>query len=141
MQSQYLMLAENITYKNNKLSCINVIDQFMVMKLPSEAYFDLVAICGPGWDEGEYEVTIKVQTDDNEIHELGKTEIKVPNKDFVYNAFAPNMKVVLQEETKYVRFFVYRGEELMIQRDYKVAPLFVQQEGQQAQESGEVQEV
>ena len=58
------MLAENITYKNNKLSCINVIDQFFVVKLPAEAYFDLVAICGPDWEEGEYELTIKVQSDD-----------------------------------------------------------------------------
>jgi len=139
MQSQYLMLAENITYKNNKLSCINVIDQFLVMKLPSEAYFDLVAICGPGWSEGEYNVTIKVQTDENEMHELGNTQIKVPNEDFVYNAFAPNMKVVLQEETKYVNFFVYRNEELAIQRNYKVAPLFVQQEAQKIEEAQETQ--
>ena len=135
MQSQYLILAENITYKNNKLSCINIIDQFMVMQLPSEAYFDLVAICGPGWDEGESEVTIKVQTDDNDIHELGKTPIKVPNNDFVYNALAPNLKVSLHENTKYVKFYVYKDEELIIQREYKVAPIFVPQEIQAAEQS------
>lgn len=128
MESQYLILAENITYKNNKLSCINIIDQFLVMQLPSEAYFDLVAICGPGWEEGDHNITIKVQTNDNEIHELGKTEVKISSPDFVYNALAPNMKVVLQEDTKYVRFYVYRNDELAIQRNYKVAPLFVPQE-------------
>ena len=42
MQSQYLILAENITYKNNKLSCINILDQFLAVKLPSEMQFDLV---------------------------------------------------------------------------------------------------
>ncbi len=134
MQSQYFILAENITYKNNKLSCINIIDQFMVMQLPSEAYFDLVAICGPGWEEGDYTITIKVQTDDNEIHELGKTEVSIPTQDFVYNALAPNMKVTLQEDTKYVRFYVYRNDDLVVQRDYKVAPLFIPQEMQQQQE-------
>jgi len=134
MQSQYLLLAENITYKNNKLSCINIIDQFLVMQLPSEAYFDLVAICGPGWDEGDYAITIKVQTDENEIHELGKTEVKIPSKDFVYNAFAPNMKVTLQEDISYVKFYVYRNEDLVIKRDYKVAPLFIPQEMQQQQQ-------
>lgn len=131
MESQYLMLAENITYKNNKLSCINIIDQFLVMQLPSEAYFDLVAVCGPGWEDGDYQITIKVQTDDNEIHELGKTDVKIPGEDFVYNAFAPNMKVTLEEDTKYVKFYVYRNDDLVIQRNYKVAPLFVQQEVQQ----------
>ncbi len=131
MESQYLILAENITYKNNKLSCINIIDQFLVMQLPSEAYFDLVAICGPGWEEGDYTITIKVRTDDNELYELGKTEVKIPGEDFVYNAFAPNMKVTLKEETRYVKFYVYRDEELVSQRNYKVAPLFIPQEVQQ----------
>ncbi len=130
MENQYLILAENITYKNNKLSCINIIDQFLVMQLPSEAHFDMVAICGPGWQEGDYNITIKVQTDDNEIHELGKAEVKIPGEDFVYNAFAPNMKVTLQEETKYVKFYIYKNDELINQRNYKVAPLFIPQEVQ-----------
>lgn len=128
MENQYLILAENIVYKNNKLSCINVLDQFLVVKLPSEAYFDLVAICGPEWEEGEYELAIKVQTDDNEIFELGKTKIDFPNRDFVYNALAQNMKVTIDEGTKYVRFYIYRNDELIMQRNYKVASLLVAQE-------------
>lgn len=122
------MLAENITYKNNKLSCINVIDQFFVVKLPAEAYFDLVAICGPDWEEGEYELTIKVQSDDGELFELGKTNIRIPNKDFVYNALAPDMKVRIDDGTKYIKFYVLRNDELILQRNYKVASLLVQQE-------------
>ena len=128
MQNQYLMLAENIIYKNNKLTCINVIDQFLVLKLPAESYFDLVAICGPGWHEGEYNVSIKVQVDDEEMHELGTSKITVPNKDFVYNALAQNMKVLIKEHTKYIKFFVYKNDELIIQRDYKVAAMFIPQE-------------
>lgn len=128
MQSQYFMLAENIVYKNNKLSCINVMDQFLVLKLPTESYFDLVAICGPGWEPGEHKVSIKVQLDDEEIYELGTSEINVPNKDFVYNALAQNMKVNLGEGTKYVKFYVYKDDELVMQRDYKVAPMFMPQE-------------
>lgn len=128
MGNQYLMLAENITYKNNKLSCINVIDQFFVVKLPAEAYFDLVAICGPDWEEGEYELTIKVQSDDGELFELGKTNIRIPNRDFVYNALAPDMMVRIDEGTKYIKFYVFRNEELILQRNYKVASLLVQQE-------------
>lgn len=128
MQSQYLILAENIAYKNNKLTCINIIDQFLAMKLPAEIQFDMVAICGPGWDEGEYDITIKVRTDENEMHEIGSTKIKIPNRDFVYNAFAPNLKVNVQENTKYVRFYVYRNDDLIIERSYKVASLLIPQE-------------
>ena len=128
MQSQYLILAENITYKNNKLSCINILDQFLAVKLPSEMYFDLVAICGPDWEEGEYNISIKVQIDENEMHEFGNTKIKILNKNFVYNALAQNLKVVVQEHTKYVKFYIYKDEELIIQRDYIVASMFIPHE-------------
>lgn len=128
MQNQYLMLAENIIYKNNKLTCINIMDQFLVLKLPAESYFDLVAICGPGWEEGEYNVTIKVQLDDEETYELGTSKINVPNGDFVYNALAQGMKVNIKENTKYIKFYVYRNEEPVIRRAYKVAAMFIPQE-------------
>jgi len=128
MQSQYLILAENIVYKNNKLTCINVMDQFLVLKLPADSYFDLVAICGPGWEAGEYNVAIKVQLDDEEIYELGASKINVPHKDFVYNALAQGMKIVVNENTKYVTFYVYKNEELVIKRPYKVAAMFLPQE-------------
>ena len=42
--SEYLILAENITYKNNKLSCINIYDNFSAVALPAEFVFDLVVI-------------------------------------------------------------------------------------------------
>ena len=128
MENQYLVLAENITYKKNKLSCINIIDQFLVINLPAEFQFDLVAICGPGWEEGEYTVTIKVQLDEGEINELGQTLVKIPGEGFTYNALAPDLKVMLPENSKDIKFFVYKNDELIIERTYQVAPLFVPQE-------------
>jgi hypothetical protein len=128
MQSQYLILAENITYKNNKLTCINIIDHFLTVKLPAELNFDLVAICGPGWEPAEYSVSIKVQLDDDEVYELGKTIINIPNIDFVYNAFAPNLKVTVKDNSKYIKFFVYRNEVLVNHRNYRISPLLVPQE-------------
>ncbi len=133
MQSQYLMIAENIVYKNNKLTCINIMDQFLVLKLPAESFFDLVAICGPGWESGEHNVTIKVQLDEEEIHELGTSKINVPNEDFVYNALAQGMKLVVKENTKYVHFYVYKDDELTIKRSYKVAAMFIPQEASNIQ--------
>jgi len=132
MENQYLLLAENITYKNNKLSCINIIDQLLTIKLPSEFHFDLVAVCGPGWQEGDYNITIKVQLDDKEVNELGQTQVKIPNEHFTYNALASDLKVMIPENSRYISFFVYRGEDLIIERKYQIATLFVPQEQQQA---------
>ncbi len=128
MQNQYLLLAENITYKNNKLSCINIIDQFLAVRLPSEFHFDLVAICGPGWEEGEYFVTIKVQLDEGDINELGQTQVKVPGEGFTYNALAPDLKVMIPDNSKNITFFVYKNDELILERKYQIASLFVPQE-------------
>jgi hypothetical protein len=127
MENQYLLLAENITYKNNKLSCINIIDQLLTVKLPSEFQFDLVAVCGPGWKEGEYEVSIKVQLDEGEINELGKTNVKIPGDGFTYNALATDLKVAIPENSRCLRFFVYKNDEMVIERKYQVASLFVPQ--------------
>jgi len=128
MENQYLLLAENITYKNNKLSCINIIDQLMTLKLPSEFQFDLVAICGPGWKEGEYDLSIRVQLDESEINELGQTKVKVPGEGFTYNALASDLKVTIPENAKSMRFYVYRDNALMIERKYQIASLFIPQE-------------
>lgn len=128
MENQYLLLAENITYKNNKLSCINIIDQLLTIKLPSEFQFDLVAICGPGWKEGEYTVTIKVQLDDSEINDLGQTQVKIPSEGFTYNALATDLKVKIPENARILKFFVYKDDEMIIERRYQVASLFIPQE-------------
>ncbi|OGI02836.1 MAG: hypothetical protein A2104_01545 [Candidatus Melainabacteria bacterium GWF2_32_7] len=134
MQNQYLLLAENITYKNNKLSCINIIDQLMTIKLPSEFQFDLVAICGPGWSEGDYAVSIRVQLDEGDVSELGKTQVKIPNDGFTYNALASDLKVFIPENAKSMKFYVYRNDELMIERRYQIASLFIPQEPEKQQE-------
>lgn len=132
MQNQYLLLAENITYKNNKLSCINIIDQLLTIKLPSEFQFDLVAICGPGWAEGEYTIKIKVQLDEGEVNELGQTQVKIPNDGFTYNALASDLKILIPENSKKMNFLVYKDDELIIERKYQIASLFVPQEPQEA---------
>lgn len=133
MENQYLLIAENITYKNNKLSCINIIDQLLTVKLPSEFHFDLVAVCGPGWKEGDYEISIKVQLDEGEINELGKTQVKIPNEGFTYNALAGDLKITIPENAKVLKFFVYKSEDLVIERKYNIASLFVPQPAAPAQ--------
>jgi len=134
MENQYLLLAENITYKNNKLSCINIIDQLLTIKLPSEFQFDLVAMCGPGWKEGEYSISIRVQLDEGQINELGQTKVKIPNEGFTYNALASDLKIMIPENSKNMNFYVYKDDELILERKYQIASLFIPQEPQEAQE-------
>ena len=131
MENQYLMLAENIVYKNSKLSCINIIDQILTVKLPSEFQFDLVAICGPCWKEGEYSISIRVQVDESEINELGQTQVKIPNEHFTYNALASDLKLMIPENSKSMKFYVFRDDKLILERIYQIATLFIPQEPQE----------
>jgi hypothetical protein len=128
MRHQYLVIAENITYKYNKLSCINIYDQFMTFTLPSESFFDLAVMCGPGWDPGDYDIKITVQVNDQDPVELGSVKTSIPHNNFVYNAIAPNLKIVLPEDAKSVTFSVLRNEEQILTRTYSINPLLMQKQ-------------
>ncbi|MDD3014128.1 MAG: hypothetical protein PHC34_10535 [Candidatus Gastranaerophilales bacterium] len=125
MKNQYLVIAENITYKYNKLSCINIYDQFITFSLPADSFFDLAVMCGPGWEPGEYDLKIKVQVNNNEPDELGSVKTNIPHDNFVYNAIAPNLKIVLPEGAQTVSFHVYKNEELILTRTYPINTLLV----------------
>jgi hypothetical protein len=131
MKNQYLVIAENITYKYNKLSCINIYDQFMTFSLPAESFFDLAVMCGPGWDPGEYDLKINVQIDDDEPVELGSVKTNIPHDNFVYNAIAPNLKIILPQGSKNVTFYVYKNDKLILSRTYPINSLFVPQSEEQ----------
>jgi|GEM_PF-1337215 len=127
MKNQYLIIAENITYKYNKLSCINIYDQFITFSTPAESFFDLAVMCGPGWETGEYDLKINVQIDNEEPVELGSVKTNIPHDNFVYNAIAPNLKIILPKDAKTVTFYVYKNNELVLSRTYPVTELLVQQ--------------
>lgn len=133
MKNQYLIIAENITYKYNKLSCINIYDQFMTFGLPAESFFDLAVMCGPGWEPGEYDLKINVQINNESPVELGSVKTNIPHNNFVYNAIAPNLKIVLPQDAENVSFQVYKNDELVITRTYPINTLFVPQAEEQAQ--------
>lgn len=124
MQNQYLIVAENIIYKNNKLSCINIHDQFLSVQLPAEFTIDLAVICGPGWEAGSHNIEIKAKTDETEIVNVGNINIEIPGENFVYNAIAPNLKLALGEGVKNITFVVYKNNEVIIERTYPINSLF-----------------
>ena len=123
MKNQYLIVAENITYKHNKLSCINIYDQFVSVQLPAEFVFDLAVLCGPGWDVGSHDIEIKIRINENELLNVGDIKIEIPGKNFVYNAIAPNLKVALGEGLSSLKFEIYKNNELIIEREYPINTL------------------
>ena len=133
--AEYLLIAENITFKNNKLSCINVYESFSAVALPAEFVFDLVAICGPNWTPGEHKVTIKAQTSTGVSFDIGEIMVNIPNENFVYNALAPNLKLGLDYSIKDITIFVYDNDKEILSRKYVVNSLLVPQKKAPAKSS------
>ena len=132
--AEYLILAENITYKNNKLSCINIYDNFSAVALPAEFVFDLVVICGPNWTEGEHKLAIKARTNTDVTVDIGEITVNIPNENFVYNAMAQNLRIALDYSITDLTFVVLEGENEIIQRKYTVNSLLVPQPKQNKEE-------
>lgn len=123
--SEYLILAENVIYKNNKLSCINIYDKFSAVAMPAEFVFDLVVICGPNWTTGEHKLAIKAKTDLGAEVNIGEITVNIPNENFVYNAIAQNLKITLDYNIKDLTFCVFENDTQIIERKYSVTSLLV----------------
>jgi len=135
MQNQYLAIAESIIYKNNKLSCINIFDQFVALQLPAEFVFDMAVICGSGWLPGEYAIKIQAKTNDNpDLINIGDIKVNIPHENFVYNAIAQNLKLVLGDNVSKITFIVSRNDEIIIERTYPVNTIMVRSEHKADQE-------
>lgn len=126
MGLQYLLIAENITYKNNKLSCINIIDNIMAIAMPSEISFDMVIICGPDWEVGEHNLNIKARFNTGTEFEIGTLKVEIPSQNFIYNALAPDLKMLLDASVTDVSFVISDNEKEILTRKYMVNALFVQ---------------
>lgn len=124
MEKQYLIIAEQISYRNNRLSAINIWDQFLAIAMPSKFNFDLAFACGPGWQAGEYELKFKVKTDaKEEITDLGNIQVNIKDEKSVFNAMASNLNFVLDETAKNITFIVERNGEWIFEREYSVRHL------------------
>ena len=123
--SEYLILAENIMFKNNRLTCINMYDRLSAIAMPAEFRFDLAVICGPNWSVGEHKLTIKAKGSNGKEIQIGELTVNIPNEDFVYNAYANDLKVLMDYSVESLTFSVYDGEEEIISRKYPVVSMLV----------------
>lgn len=126
--SEYLILADTIIFKNNKLTCINVYDNFRTVAMPSEFVFDMAILCGPHWSVGEHNLSIKVKASNGKEIDLGNATVNIPNDDFVYNAFMNNIKITMDYSVSDLTFCVYDGDNEIITRKYSVTSMLVPQQ-------------
>ena len=132
--SQYLILAETVIYKNDKLTCMNVYNNFRTVAMPSEFTFDMVILCGPKWSKGEHKVSVKAVTSNGKEIEIGSATVNIPSEDFVYNAFLQNLKIVMDYSVSDLTFFVYDNDKEVYSRKYPVLPMLVPQKQEENKE-------
>ena len=128
--SEYLILAENITLTNNRLSCINIYDKFTSVAMPAEFKFDLAIICGPKWTVGEHKLSIKALSSNGKEVSIGDLTVDIPSEDFVYNAYAQDLKILMDYSVEYLTFVVYDNDEEILSRKYSVVPMLVPQKSE-----------
>ena len=125
--SEYLVLAENIFYKNNKLSCFNIYNQLTTIAMPADFKFDLAIMCGPNWSVGEHKLTVKARGSNGKEIIIGEMTVNIPKEDFVYNAYANDLKIGMDYSVESLTILVYDNEKEIISRTYPVISMLVPQ--------------
>lgn len=125
--SEYLILAETIIYKNNRLTCINTYDNFRTVAMPAEFNFDIAILCGPKWSIGEHNLRVKAVASNGKEIDLGTAKVNIPHEDFVYNAFLNNIRLAMDYSVSDLTFYVYDGDKEVYSRKYPVISMLVPQ--------------
>ncbi len=123
MKNQYLVIAESLIYKNNKLTAINMYDQFVAMELPAEFDFDLAVLCGPGWAAGDYSLDIFIEPKGSESFKLGVINFEIPHENFVYNAVAKELSLLVNEGVEEITFVVKNKDDILVRRNFMISVL------------------
>jgi len=133
--SEYLILAENVIFKNDRLTCINIYDRFTTVAMPAEFRFDLAILCGPNWSVGEHKLTVKAVGSNGKEVSIGELTVNIPHENFVYNAYANDLKIVMDYSVSDLTFIVYDNDKEIISRKYPVISMLVPQQAPQNEEN------
>ena len=125
--SEYLVLAETIIYKNDKLTCINIYNQFTTVAMPAEFNFAMAILCGPKWSVGEHKLRVKAVASNGKEIEIGSATVNIPNEDFVYNAYLQNLKIVMDYSVSDLTFYIYDNDNEILSRKYPVMSMLIPQ--------------
>ena len=125
--AEYLILAENITFKNGKLSCINIYDRFTAVAMPTEFRFDMAVMCGPEWSVGGHKLSVKAKSSSGKEITIGELPISIPSEDFVYSAYATDLKILMDYSVENLTIAVYDNDKEIISRKYPVVSMLMPQ--------------
>ena len=125
--SEYLILAENVMFKNDRLTCINIYDRLSTVAMPAEFRFDLAIMCGPNWSVGEHKLVVKAKGSNGKELTIGDLTVNIPHEDFVYNAYANDCKILMDYSISDFTIEVYDNDNLIISRKYPVISMLVPQ--------------
>ena len=114
--AEYLILAETVIFKNDRLTCINTYDNFRTIAMPAEFVFDMVIMCGPKWSKGEHKLSVKAKASNGKEIDLGEATVNIPHEDFVYNAFLNNIKITMDYSVSDLTLYVYDNDNEVISR-------------------------
>ena len=123
--SEYLVLAENVILKNGKASCINIYDRLTTVAMPAEFHFDMLIMCGPNWEVGEHKLNVKLRGSNGKEAEIGELTVNIPNDNFVYNAYANDLKVMMDYSVEEATIIVEDNGKEIISRTYPVVSMLV----------------
>lgn len=132
--AEYLIVAENVVFKNGRLTCINMYDKFTAVAMPAEFRFDLAIMCGPNWSVGDHKLVIKARGSNGKEVDIGNLTVNIPNEDFVYNAYANDLKIVMDYSVEDLTILVYDNDNEIIVRKYPVVSMLVPQKQEAVQE-------
>ena len=131
--AEYLVLAENVFYKNNKLSCMNIYERLTTVAMPAEFKFDLAIMCGPNWSVGEHKLTVKARGSNGKEISVGELTVNIPNENFVYNAYANDLKIAMDYSVESLTLLVYDNDNEIISRTYPVVSMLVPKKSEEKQ--------
>ncbi len=129
--SEYLVLAENVFIKNNKLTCMNIYDKLTTVAMPAEFSFDLAVMCGPNWSVGEHKLVVKARGSNGKEVTVGELTVDIPSENFVYNAYANDLKITMDYSVESLTILVYDNDKEIISRTYPVLSFLVPQKNEQ----------
>ena len=135
--AEYLLLAENVCFKNNKLTCINIYDRLTTVAMPAEFRFDIAIMCGPNWSIAEHKLSIKAKGSNGKEVAVGELTVNIPSEDFVYNAYANDLKIKMDYSVESLTLIVYDNDNEIISRKYPVISMLVPKKKETSEESNE----
>ena len=101
--------------------------------MPAEFKFDLAIMCGPNWSVGEHKLTVKARGSNGKEVSVGELTVNIPNENFVYNAYANDLKIAMDYSVESLTLIVYDNDNEILSRTYPVVSMLIPKKSEEKQ--------